>query len=253
MTLVLDLKARTTPISNLINLHVPKAEKARHHGRELSYILPHDAVHNFAPLFSDIEGSTGQQLGILSYGVSMTTLEEVFLQLENDKEGEDYESHTKIVQSRAISRSMSLQGRSGSSTSVIIEPTESYDMKGTIRSLPERKSMAYAVEHIEIDTSDEPPLIRSNESAIKSSWMELDDITLQPSIWSITYGLLKLRVTILIRDLQRLYLMILVPLLCCGVGLYLNSIQVVTPTMRSILLNNDTYEDAKIAVIGELK
>ncbi|KAL7012162.1 hypothetical protein ACKWTF_014662 [Chironomus riparius] len=250
LTLVLDLKARTTPISNLINLHVPKAEKARHHGRELSYILPHDAVHNFAPLFSDIEGSTGQQLGILSYGVSMTTLEEVFLQLENDKEGEDYESHTKIVQSRAISRSMSLQGRSGSSTSVVIEPTESYDMKGTIRSLPERKSMAYAVEHIEIDTSDEPPLIRSNESAIKSSWMELDDITLQPSIWSITYALLKLRVTILIRDLQRLYLMILVPLLCCGVGLYLNSIQVVTPTMRSILLNNDTYEDAKIAVIG---
>jgi hypothetical protein len=95
-------------------------------------------VANFAPLFTDIEGSTGQQLGIISYGVSMTTLEEVFLQLENDKE-EDFEhGSSKIVRSRAVSRSMSLQGRSGSSSSVIIGEQQFTDLchgdaKGTIR------------------------------------------------------------------------------------------------------------------------
>lgn len=120
-------------------MHVPKAEKVRHHGRELSYILPHDAVANFAPLFCDIEGSTGLQLGIVSYGVSMTTLEEVFLQLENDKdEVEDFDNgSSKIVRSRAVSRSMSLQGRSGSSSSVILGEQFAEqihgDMKGTIR------------------------------------------------------------------------------------------------------------------------
>lgn len=122
-----------------------------------------------------------------------------------------------------------------------------------LRSLPERKSMAYAIDHnIEIDSSDEPPLIRSsNDHNLKSSWMELDDIILKPSLLSTTYALLKLRTIILFRDLQRLYLMILVPLLCCGVGLYLNSIQVVTPTMRSIELSNETYgENSRFAVVG---
>lgn len=42
-------------ITRLVTTHVPKAEKARRHGRELSFILPHNAVENFAPLFSAIE------------------------------------------------------------------------------------------------------------------------------------------------------------------------------------------------------
>lgn len=116
--------------------------------------------------------------------------------------------------------------------------------------------MAYAIDHtVEIDTSDEPPLIRnSNDNTMKSSWLELDDIVLKPSLVSTTYALLKLRTIILFRDLQRLYLMILVPLLCCGVGLYLNSIQVVLPTVRSIELSNETYgENSRIAVVGGKK
>lgn len=44
--------------------------------------------------------------------------------------------------------------------------------------------------------------------------------------------------------------MILVPLLFTGVGLYLNSIQIVKPVTRSIVLDNNTYEkdDSRIAV-----
>lgn len=251
LTLVLDPKAKETPITNLVQLHVPKAEKGRHHGRELSYILPHDAVTSFAPLFNAIESSTGTQLGIVSYGVSMTTLEEVFLHLERDDE--DFETSNmriKMVQSRAVSRSMSLQGRSGSSTSVIVETMDVND-KGTIRSLPERKSIAYAVETHEVDTSDEPPLIRmvNDISEVNDlQWTELDDLCLEPSTLSTIQALLKVRCTILIRDLQRLYLMIVVPLIFTGVGLYLNSIQVVTPVMRSITLDNNTYLGARIAI-----
>lgn len=46
---------RELAITALVNRHVPQAERARRHGRELSYILPHDAVDCFAPLFVDIE------------------------------------------------------------------------------------------------------------------------------------------------------------------------------------------------------
>lgn len=202
LTLVLDLNAKESAITNLVTLHVAKSEKGRHHGRELSYILPHDAVKNFAPLFNDIESSVGTQLGILSYGVSMTTLEEVFLHLESNHDGDEYEGSAmriKMVQSRAVSRSMSLQGRSGSSTSVIIEAMD-VNGKGTIRSLPERKSIAYAVDANEIETSDEPPLIKvnidandSNDLQNKASWAEIDDIVLEASVTSTILALLVVR------------------------------------------------------------
>lgn len=52
-------------ITKLVVTHVPKAETARRHGRELSYILPHNAVDNFAPLFSAIEERINNKSGKL--------------------------------------------------------------------------------------------------------------------------------------------------------------------------------------------
>lgn len=55
--------------------------------------------------------------GISSYGVSMTTLEEVFLHLERDEEAEEDTVDNlskKIVRNRALSRSLSLQNKSTS-------------------------------------------------------------------------------------------------------------------------------------------
>jgi ATP-binding cassette subfamily A (ABC1) protein 5 len=84
--LVLEGVSREHAITRLVTSHVPKAEKARRHGRELSFILPHNAVENFAPLFSAIENeinTRASRLGISSYGVSMTTLEEVRTNIHN--------------------------------------------------------------------------------------------------------------------------------------------------------------------------
>lgn len=69
----------------MIKEHVPNAERARRHGYELSFVLPHDSVSKFPPLFGQIEEeikSKTSSMGIENYGVSMTTLEEVFLYLE---------------------------------------------------------------------------------------------------------------------------------------------------------------------------
>lgn len=56
LTLVLDgSHGKENSILKLVTSHVPKAEMARKHGRELSFILPHNAVNNFASLFSAIE------------------------------------------------------------------------------------------------------------------------------------------------------------------------------------------------------
>uniref|UniRef100_A0A8W7Q0T1 ABC transporter domain-containing protein n=1 Tax=Anopheles coluzzii TaxID=1518534 RepID=A0A8W7Q0T1_ANOCL len=147
LTLVLDTNACETSITKLVNDHVPQAEKARRHGRELSYILPHDAVNSFVSLFDDIEKeikTKRMMLGICSYGVSMTTLEEVFLHLETQREGEQKAGATgegedeegegeedeedgqaagypvsenlsrKVMKTRGLPRSLSLQERSNS-------------------------------------------------------------------------------------------------------------------------------------------
>lgn len=264
LTLVLDANARETGITKLVKQHVPKAERARRHGRELSYILPHDAVDFFAPLFSDIESeiiTKTQRLGICSYGVSMTTLEEVFLHLETQREEEDVPGNMenlskKMVRNRALSRSLSLQGRSNSYESLQneINNLNVTNGKGTIRSLPDERTNQMFPSLVTGDGETIESVIPVKESIViqptKSSWMELNDVKLIPCVSRTLIALLKLRVIILMRDLQRLYLMIILPLAFTALGLYLNSIQVILPVMRSIVLDNNTYdqENGRIAI-----
>lgn len=75
--------------------------------------------------------------GISSYGVSMTTLEEVFLHLGRDEDNEETSMDnlsTKLVTGRALSRSLSLQSRSNSYQSLKNEDAanNSQDNKGTL-------------------------------------------------------------------------------------------------------------------------
>ena len=46
----------------------------------MSYILPRESSQNFSTLFSQLE-ERHEELGIASYGASMTTMEEVFMKV----------------------------------------------------------------------------------------------------------------------------------------------------------------------------
>ena len=71
----------TDEIRNLVKSFVEGAKINRHYGRELSYVLPRQEVSAFPPLFSKLESLVNDGgaslMGFNSYGVSMTTLEEV--------------------------------------------------------------------------------------------------------------------------------------------------------------------------------
>ncbi|XP_037547640.1 ATP-binding cassette sub-family A member 5 [Nematolebias whitei] len=71
-------------VSSLIQLHVPKAELSRRHEAELTFTLPLESVDTFPDLFTELDSQP--RLGIINYGVSMTTLEDVFLRLEAEAE-----------------------------------------------------------------------------------------------------------------------------------------------------------------------
>uniref|UniRef100_A0A8D2MI87 ATP binding cassette subfamily A member 1 n=1 Tax=Zonotrichia albicollis TaxID=44394 RepID=A0A8D2MI87_ZONAL len=79
-------------ISNLITKHVPEARLVEDIGHELTYVLPYKAAKEgaFVELFHEIDDRLSD-LGISSYGISETTLEEVSeLLIPLREKGENY-------------------------------------------------------------------------------------------------------------------------------------------------------------------
>nr|XP_050848484.1 cholesterol transporter ABCA5-like [Vespula vulgaris]XP_050848485.1 cholesterol transporter ABCA5-like [Vespula vulgaris]XP_050848486.1 cholesterol transporter ABCA5-like [Vespula vulgaris] len=227
LTLVLEGNAREHAITRLVSSHVTKAEKARRHGRELSFILPHNSVENFASLFSAIEHeikTRSSRLGISSYGVSMTTLEEVFLHLEKDEETECTMDNLskKMVRNRALSRSLSLQSKSTSYQSLQNEGV-------IVQNDGQAKGAGDLPDGVHNDRN--PPILG----------LGLDPIKIRPNFLQILYAMLRLRILRLFRNIQLLYFTIVAPLALIILGLYINSVQTVDIKMQSLELNSDTY------------
>uniref|UniRef100_A0A673IB07 ATP-binding cassette sub-family A member 5-like n=1 Tax=Sinocyclocheilus rhinocerous TaxID=307959 RepID=A0A673IB07_9TELE len=71
-------------ITSLVKQHVPKAQLSRQQEAELTFTLPFESIDTFPGLFVELD--CRPDLGIINYGVSMTTLEDVFLRLEAEAE-----------------------------------------------------------------------------------------------------------------------------------------------------------------------
>lgn len=80
MTLVKEPHCNPESISQLVHHHVPNAMLESHAGAELSFILPKESTHRFESLFAKLEKKQ-KELGIASFGASVTTMEEVFLRV----------------------------------------------------------------------------------------------------------------------------------------------------------------------------
>ncbi|XP_004627914.1 ATP-binding cassette sub-family A member 3 [Octodon degus] len=80
MTLVKEPHCNPKAISQLVYHHIPNATLESSAGAELSFILPKESTHRFESLFSKLEKKQ-KELGIASFGASVTTMEEVFLRV----------------------------------------------------------------------------------------------------------------------------------------------------------------------------
>eukprot|EP00048_Salpingoeca_helianthica_P013325 m.199375 g.199375 ORF g.199375 m.199375 type:complete len:1762 (-) comp15490_c4_seq21:19-5304(-) len=67
-------------VNALVREFVPSAEMTGNVGAELTFVLPRESASRFSALFTRLE-QTRVDLGIDSYGVSVTTMEEVFLRV----------------------------------------------------------------------------------------------------------------------------------------------------------------------------
>ncbi|XP_041352800.1 cholesterol transporter ABCA5-like [Gigantopelta aegis] len=88
LNMVVDPDCIVDRVLDLLRQHVSGVQLMRSHAQELSFIMPLTEVHKFPEMFSKLESST-ESLGIRSYGVSMTSLEEVFLKIGEDEDQED--------------------------------------------------------------------------------------------------------------------------------------------------------------------
>ena len=65
-------------LMEVVKSHIPSASLEMQVGAEMTVLLPTEESTKFEALFTDLE-EKGTKLGVRSFGVSATTMEEVFL------------------------------------------------------------------------------------------------------------------------------------------------------------------------------
>lgn len=70
-------------VTELLRKYLPALQIHSENESEISYLLPDDQVHLFYQMFADLEKNE-QYLNLNSYGVSLTTMEEIFLKFGKD-------------------------------------------------------------------------------------------------------------------------------------------------------------------------
>ncbi|XP_037260673.1 ATP-binding cassette sub-family A member 10-like isoform X2 [Falco rusticolus] len=78
-------------VTSLVKRYIPNVIFSGHSQYELRYKLPLENVNKFPDLFSSLDSCSDQ--GIVNYGVSMTTLEDVFLRLEEGNTADQEDEH----------------------------------------------------------------------------------------------------------------------------------------------------------------
>ncbi|XP_023309746.1 ATP-binding cassette sub-family A member 3-like [Anoplophora glabripennis] len=81
-SLIIDKSRDCDPaqVTALLGKYVPNIEVRSNAGSELSYILEQDYSSKFESMLKDLENNS-KRLGILGYGISLTTMEDVFMKV----------------------------------------------------------------------------------------------------------------------------------------------------------------------------
>ncbi|KAM9208962.1 phospholipid-transporting ATPase ABCA3-like [Dugong dugon] len=91
VAMVKEPHCQVEEISQLIHHHIPTATLESNVGSELSFSLPKQYTYRFKVLFTDLE-ERQKELGIASFGASVTTMEEVFLRVSNAADTKDIQA-----------------------------------------------------------------------------------------------------------------------------------------------------------------
>ncbi|XP_073416062.1 ABC-type organic anion transporter ABCA8-like isoform X1 [Dendrobates tinctorius] len=71
-------------MTSIIRQHIPNAKLSVQNEEQLTYLLPFENMDSFSDLFAHLDRRVGED--VVTYGVSMTTLDDVFIKLEGEAE-----------------------------------------------------------------------------------------------------------------------------------------------------------------------
>lgn len=204
LTLIVEENSDEQAVRKILKKVIPEVQLARYYGKEMSFILPSDSSSQFPSLFKQLDQSIAStQEGIEGYGVSMTTLEEVFLVLNDESEEGELGSMNNVGQHMISEKSPSA---SPSHTSSLQENGMQDNYMAA--------NKGYVIESVEVKRED----------------------------WRAFLALLKIRCTNLIREPAAVIFLILFPLaFTIGSIALANSQSIKISTNEVIALNPSIY------------
>jgi len=119
MTLVKEPKCDSAQVTHIVQSVVNEAEQVTDVGAELSFVLPSSATAHFPELFDTLQ-SRKAELGISSFGVSVTTMEEVFMKVG---EGTEETLETRVIRSASPQATSPLHSPSHHSDGLVTSTT----------------------------------------------------------------------------------------------------------------------------------
>ena len=120
MTLVKDpARAKVDQVTALVQKRVPQASMLSSVGSELSYSLPFSASSVFPQLLGEIDGQMAT-LGIVTYGLSVTTMEEVFIKVAEEVRPGSKEDQAAIERQASVASGV---GGAGHADALVVDPT----------------------------------------------------------------------------------------------------------------------------------
>lgn len=90
-------------VTKLLRQHIPGIEVTNENDKEISYHLPERYLSAFKDIFLNLERNE-KQLGLESYGISLTTMEEIFLQMGKNNPTGDETDGSATGESRILLR-----------------------------------------------------------------------------------------------------------------------------------------------------
>jgi ABC-type multidrug transport system ATPase subunit len=78
----------SAPLTDVMRKHVPELQKLSDVGTELTFQLPLKASDRFSALLTELDARKAE-LGLATYGLSVTTLESVFIRVATNKDKDD--------------------------------------------------------------------------------------------------------------------------------------------------------------------
>jgi len=100
-------------VSGVVSKHSPEYRIASENQAEIVYNIPFEHSYNFPSLFDELDGSASQ-LGISSYGVAITSLEDVYLKVGRDTELEESKGVKEdLIELNAINERLATEAKLG--------------------------------------------------------------------------------------------------------------------------------------------